>query len=72
MVASSVFKYGLPLLVLLSVGMLGRTRRIGFWGGVIFSMLLTPIGGLLLAYISGPRRIPVEKKYADVRVHNKD
>lgn len=33
---------------------LGSTRRIGFWGTFFASILLTPVGGLLLLVISGP------------------
>ncbi|MEY4545239.1 MAG: hypothetical protein RL685_1434 [Pseudomonadota bacterium] len=33
---------------------LGTTRRIGFWGTFFASILLTPLGGLLLLFISGP------------------
>ena len=62
-----VFLYGLPIVLVLTVGLLGRTRRIGFWGGVIFSLLLTPIGGLLVALISGPKHIPFESKYGRVQ-----
>jgi hypothetical protein len=38
--------------VVLSV--LGTTRRIGFWGTFFASILLTPVGGLLLVLVSGP------------------
>ncbi|MDC3982199.1 hypothetical protein [Polyangium jinanense] len=56
-----LFKYGLPFLTAFAVGLLGRTRRIGFWGGVVASILLTPLGGFLVTLISGPRRIKVKK-----------
>lgn len=44
------------ILLLLSLGLLGSTRRSGFWLTIIASIFLTPIGGVLLAIISGPRR----------------
>lgn len=48
----------LPVLTALAVGLLGTTRRVGFWGGLILSILLTPIGGFIVTLISGPRRPP--------------
>ena len=54
-------KYGLPLLTALAVGLLGRTRRIGFWGAIIVSIFLTPVGGFLVAMISGAKPINDEK-----------
>ena len=33
---------------------LGITRRLGFWGTFFASILLTPVGGLLLLLIAGP------------------
>jgi hypothetical protein len=33
---------------------LGTTRRLGFWGTFFASILLTPVGGLLLLLIAGP------------------
>lgn len=38
----------------LILSFLGITRRIGFWGTFFASILLTPLGGLLLLVISGP------------------
>lgn len=46
----------LPALTIFAVGLLGSTRRIGFWLAVIVSILLTPIGGFIAALISGPKR----------------
>lgn len=57
----------LPLLSVLSVGLLGRTRRIGFWGGMLSAVVLTPVGGFLLVLLSGPRRRPQR-----VRSYGKD
>jgi len=37
------------------VGLLGTTRRIGFWWAVLASWLLTPIGGVLLVLFSGKK-----------------
>ncbi|MDC0667990.1 hypothetical protein [Nannocystis radixulma] len=47
----------LPILLVLAIGLLGSTRRIGFWGAVVLSLLLTPIGGLLAALLSGQRQV---------------
>lgn len=52
-----LFIYGLSILSVLAVGLLGTTRRIGFWGAVFFSVVLTPIGGFFVAVLSGERRI---------------
>jgi uncharacterized membrane protein YhaH (DUF805 family) len=52
-----IFKYGWPVVTTLAVGLLGRTRRIGFWGSIIVSILLTPFGGFVIAILSGPKRI---------------
>ncbi len=50
-------KVGLLVLLVITIGLLGRTRRIGFWGAFILAIILTPIGGFLAALISGPRPI---------------
>lgn len=46
----------LPLIVLATMGLIGSTRRAGFWLTVILSALITPVGGFLVAWLSGPRR----------------
>ena len=53
------FKIGIPVLLVVTIGLLGRTRRIGFWGAFILSIVLTPVGGFLIALISGPKPIHV-------------
>jgi hypothetical protein len=45
----------LPILTVLAVGLLGRTRRIGFWPAVLLSIILTPVGGFIVALVSGPK-----------------
>ena len=45
----------LPALILVAVGMIGSTRRLGFWATFIVSILLTPIVGFIAAVLSGPR-----------------
>jgi hypothetical protein len=40
----------------LLIGMFGANKRMGFWGYFFASLALTPILGLLLLIISGPRR----------------
>lgn len=49
------FVYVLPVLTVLALGLLGRTRRLGFWWTVALSIVLTPIGGFIAAQLSGPR-----------------
>ncbi|AKT43459.1 hypothetical protein [Chondromyces crocatus] len=51
-----IFLYGLPILTVFAVGLLGSTRRIGFWLAVILSVVLTPIGGFVVALLSGPKK----------------
>ena len=58
MSALPLFIYILPVLTVLAVGLLGSTRRIGFWIAVILSIVLTPIGGAIVAMISGPKSRP--------------
>ncbi len=53
---SPFFIYGLPVLTVLVLGLLGKTRRLGFWPTFLLSLLVTPVVGLLGALISGPRR----------------
>ena len=48
------------LLTILAVGLVGSTRRIGFIFAVLASVVLTPVGGLLLALLSGRRRVEDE------------
>lgn len=55
------FKFGIPILLVITIGLLGRTRRIGFWGAFFLSIVLTPIGGFLVALISGPRPIVIDR-----------
>lgn len=45
----------LPILTVLTVGLLGSTRRIGFWFALILSVVLTPVGGLIVTLMSGPK-----------------
>lgn len=51
-----IFIVFLPVVTVLAVGILGTTRRLGFWASVILSLLLTPLGGLVIALLSGPKR----------------
>jgi hypothetical protein len=37
-------------------GILGRKRRIGFWGFVFCSVLFTPFISLLFLYFASPRK----------------
>lgn len=55
----------LPILTVLAVGLLGSTRRIGFWIALLLAIGLTPVGGLIVAIISGPKRkAPPKRKTA--------
>lgn len=58
---TSFFVYMLPVLTVLAVGMLGSTRRIGFWLALILAIVLTPVGGFIAALISGPKKPPRRK-----------
>ena len=51
-----IFLVALPILTVLAVGLLGGTRRIGFWAAIILSVVITPVGGFIVALISGPKR----------------
>ncbi|MDG2260439.1 MAG: hypothetical protein P8L68_18340 [Paracoccaceae bacterium] len=42
--------------VCLLIAMFGVNKRMGFWGYFFASLALTPILGLLLLIVSGPRR----------------
>ncbi len=44
-------------IIILSVllGIMGRNRKMGFWGYFFASIVLTPIIGLLLVLVSDPR-----------------
>jgi hypothetical protein len=44
------------LALCLVAGVLGRKRRIGFWGFFFSSILFTPLIGLLYLYFASPRR----------------
>jgi len=56
------FRYiGLPILIIFTIGLLGRTRRVGFWGAFLLSIVLTPIGGFLVTVLSGPKPIGKSK-----------
>jgi UPF0716 family protein affecting phage T7 exclusion len=46
----------LPVLVFLAAGLVGSTRRLGFWWTLLLSLLVTPVGGFIVAVLSGPRR----------------
>ena len=60
-----VFVYALPIITLITVGLLGSTRRIGFWLALILGIVLTPVGGFLVALISGPKKYKPPKQPRD-------
>jgi hypothetical protein len=49
------FIIGLPIIIFAAMGLLGSTRRSGFWPTLILSVLITPVGGFIVAWLSGPR-----------------
>jgi UPF0716 family protein affecting phage T7 exclusion len=51
-----LFVYALPIVTVLALGLLGTTRRLGFWWTALLSIVLTPIGGFIAAQLSGPRK----------------
>jgi len=42
------------LLLCILVGVLGRSRRLGFVGFFLVSAVLTPLGGLVLLFLTAP------------------
>jgi hypothetical protein len=46
------------------IGVLGRNRKLGFWGHFFASLLLTPVIGLLLVVATDPVRNRDEAKMA--------
>ncbi len=44
------------LVLCLVAGVLGRNRRIGFWGFFFSSIIFTPFISLLFLYFSTPRK----------------
>lgn len=50
------FIYILPVLTILAVGLLGSTRRLGFWLALLAAIVLTPVGGFILALALGPKQ----------------
>ena len=45
------------LALCLVAGIVGRDRRIGFWGFLFCSMVFTPIISLLFLYFASPRKV---------------
>jgi hypothetical protein len=45
------------LALCLVAGIVGRNRRIGFWGFLFCSMVVTPIISLLFLYCAMPRKV---------------
>jgi len=43
---------------LIVAGLVGKTRRLGFWLTLVLSIFLTPFVGVALAVLTGPRRWP--------------
>lgn len=56
--ATPLFVIGIPILLVFTVGLIGTTRRLGFWWAVGSAIVLTPVGGFLIALLSGARRPP--------------
>jgi hypothetical protein len=45
------------LALCLLAGIVGRNRRIGFWGFLFGSMVFTPVISLLFLYFASPRKL---------------
>jgi hypothetical protein len=45
------------LALCLVAGIVGRNRRIGFWGFLFCSIVFTPFISLLFLYFAGPRKV---------------
>ena len=45
------------LALCLAAGIVGRNRRIGFWGFFFSSIIFTPVVGLLFLYFATPRKV---------------
>jgi hypothetical protein len=45
------------LALCLVAGIVGRNRRIGFWGFLFCSILLTPVLSLMFLYFAWPRKV---------------
>jgi UPF0716 family protein affecting phage T7 exclusion len=56
MIFMPFFMIVLSAAILITVGLLGSTRRLGFWLAVLLGVVLTPLGGFLVALVSGPRQ----------------
>jgi UPF0716 family protein affecting phage T7 exclusion len=56
------FAVALPVTTVIAVALLGSTRRIGFWAALILAILLTPVGGFIVAMISGRRRLKPRRR----------
>jgi hypothetical protein len=44
------------LVLCVVAGIVGRSRRIGFWGFLFCSMIFTPVVSLLFLYFATPRK----------------
>jgi UPF0716 family protein affecting phage T7 exclusion len=52
----------IPALSVVAVGLVGSKRRIGFWLATLLAVVATPIGGFLIAMISGQRKPKVRRR----------
>jgi uncharacterized membrane protein YvlD (DUF360 family) len=57
----------LPILTVIAVALLGSTRRIGFWFALFLAIVLTPVGGLIAALISGPKRSTLRSRKKPIK-----
>lgn len=53
-----LFLFALTAASILVAGLVGSTRRLGFWITLVLSIFFTPIVGFALAALSGSRRWP--------------
>lgn len=52
--------YGIPIIIIIIsffIGLLGSSRKCGFWGYFFASLLLTPLVGIILVLISAKKNV---------------
>lgn len=71
MVLEPFFIYALPILLVLMVALVGSSRRLGFWLTLVAAVALTPVGGFILALISGPKHRKPRRRRRPWNEHRK-
>ena len=52
-------------LAIVTAGLVGSTRRLGFWLTLVVSLFLTPLVGFIVAVLTGRRAWPGRKRHLD-------